>query len=269
MRLLKLLLLLVVCAAGPAAAGPFEDARRCSTTKVTTRQRCVCGVRLPTRAMPPPSSASATCTSRQGVPQDYAAAASWYRKAADQGHADAQTNLGLMYDTGQGVPQDYAAAVSWYRKAADQGNVSAQYNLGLMYINGQGVPQDYAAAVSWYRKAADQGDADAQYNLGVMYDQAGACRRTMRRRRRGIAKPPTRAMPPPRTTSASCTSTARACRRTMCKRICGSTLRRLTSQKEDRDKAVKNRDRVAAKMTPAQIAEAQKLAREWKPKPER
>ena len=55
----------------------------------------------------------------------------------------------------------------------------------------------------------------------------------------------------------------------MRKRTCGSTSRRLTSQKENRDKAVKNRDRVAAKMTPAQIAEAQKLAREWKPKPER
>ena len=65
-----------------------------------------------------------------------------------------------MYFKGQGVPQDYAAAVSWYRKAAEQGNASAQYNLGVMYDNGQGVPQDYAAAVSWYRKAADQGDAE-------------------------------------------------------------------------------------------------------------
>ena len=63
-----------------------------------------------------------TCTSNgQGVPQDYAEAVKWYRKAADQGYAAAQTNLGLMYAHGQGVPQDYVEAVKWYRKAADQG----------------------------------------------------------------------------------------------------------------------------------------------------
>ena len=64
------------------------------------------------------------------------------RPLADQGDAPAQHNLGLMYDQGRGVPQDYAAAVSWYRKAADQGDAIAQYNLGLMYDQGRGVPQD-------------------------------------------------------------------------------------------------------------------------------
>ena len=88
------------------------------------------------------------------MPQDYAAAVSWYRKAADQGNADAQYNLGVMYDQGQGVPQDYAAAVSWFRKAADQGYAHAQFNLGLMYDEGQGVPQDYAQAHMWFNLAA-------------------------------------------------------------------------------------------------------------------
>ena len=104
-----------------------------------------------------------------GLTQDCAQAASWYRKAADQGDADAQYNLGLLYVNGQGVPQDYAQAVSWFRKAADQGDADAQFNLGLRYANGQGVPQDYAQAASWYRKAADQGHASAQLNLGVLY----------------------------------------------------------------------------------------------------
>ncbi|MDD4887874.1 MAG: tetratricopeptide repeat protein, partial [Thiomonas sp.] len=104
----------------------------------------------------------------QGVPQDYAQAASWYRKAADQGYARAQYNLGVLYDNGQGVPQDYAQAASWYRKAADQGDARAQCNLGVLYDNGQGVPQDYAQAASWFRKAADQGDADAQHNLQLL-----------------------------------------------------------------------------------------------------
>ncbi len=131
-----------------------------------------------------------------GVPQDYAEALKWYRKAADQGNARAQTILGFVYDTGQGVPQDYAEAVKWYRNAADQGNAFAQSNLGLMYGNGQGVPQDYVQAHKWYNLA---------------------------------------------------------------------TARFLASQTEERDAAVKNRDRVAARLTPAQIAEAQRLAGEWKP----
>ncbi len=61
-----------------------------------------------------------------------------------------------MYHTGQGVQQDYAEAAKWYRKAAVQGVAAAQYNLGLMYTNGHGVTQDYAEAVKWYRKAAAQ-----------------------------------------------------------------------------------------------------------------
>ena len=107
----------------------------------------------------------------QGVPQNYARAVKWYRKAAKKEYAKAQNNLGVMYDNGQGVPQDYAKAVQWYRKAAKQGNVKAQHNLGVIYGKGQGVPRDYAEAVQWYRKAAKQGYANAQFNLGVMYQK--------------------------------------------------------------------------------------------------
>ena len=56
-----------------------------------------------------------------------------------------------------------------YRQAAERGEAWAQYNLGLMYDNGDGVPEDDTEAVKWYRKAAEQGLANAQYNLGVMY----------------------------------------------------------------------------------------------------
>ncbi|MBE4724310.1 sel1 repeat family protein, partial [Acinetobacter baumannii] len=68
-----------------------------------------------------------------------------------------------------GVAQSYAKAAEWYSKAADQGLAEAQYNLGGMYDKGQGVAQSYAKAAEWYSKAADQGLAEAQYNLGVMY----------------------------------------------------------------------------------------------------
>ena len=67
--------------------------------------------------------------------------------------------------------QDYAEALRWFRKAAEQGNADAPNNLGAMYYNGYGVRQDYAEAVKWYRQAADQGNADAQNNLGAMYSQ--------------------------------------------------------------------------------------------------
>ncbi len=106
----------------------------------------------------------------QGVPQDYKEALKWYRKAAEQGNALAQNNLGVMYYFGQGVPQNYKEAEKWCRKAAEQGDAKAQSVLGVMYYNGQGVPQDYKEALKWYRKAAEQGNALAQNNLGVMYD---------------------------------------------------------------------------------------------------
>ena len=74
-----------------------------------------------------------------------------------------------MYEAGRGVAQDYEAAVKWYTLAAKQGLADAQYNLGLMYENGRGAPQDHKAAVKWYRLAAERGLADAQGNLGVSY----------------------------------------------------------------------------------------------------
>ena len=100
-----------------------------------------------------------------------------------------------MYRTGLGVRQDYAEAVKWYRKAAEQGDADAQNSLGVMYRKGRGVAQDYVRAYAWYDLAASN-------------------------------FPPGKGF----------------------------------------DKAVKNRDSVAKKMTPAQISEAEKLAREWRPK---
>jgi len=99
---------------------------------------------------------------------DYVEAVKSYRKAAEQGSADAQNNLGVMYNNAWGVTQDYAEAVKWYRKAAEQGLASAQNNLGVMYNNAWGVTKDDAEAVKWFRKAAEQGNADARKTLRVM-----------------------------------------------------------------------------------------------------
>ena len=104
-----------------------------------------------------------------GVTKDYAEAVKWYRKAAEQGFARAQCNLGVCYEFANGVTKNFAEAVKWYRKAAEQGFARAQYNLGVCYDQGNGVTKDYAEAVKWYRKAAEQGYADAQFNLGLCY----------------------------------------------------------------------------------------------------
>jgi len=79
----------------------------------------------------------------EGVPQDYAEAAKWYRKAAEQGHDEAQYKLGSMYDRGEGVTQDFAEAIKWYRRSAEQGNSNSQFHLGLEYYLGTKIPTNY------------------------------------------------------------------------------------------------------------------------------
>ena len=86
----------------------------------------------------------------QGVPQDEAKAARWYRKAADQGDAYAQLLLGIEYLRGLGVPKDYAEAIRWFRKAADQGDPKARFIIGTIYRKGWGVPRSYLEAGRWF-----------------------------------------------------------------------------------------------------------------------
>ena len=88
---------------------------------------------------------------------------------AEQGVAEAQFNLGVMYFNGDGVTQDFETALKWYSLAAEQGNAGAQYSLGYMYVDGLGVTQDYRTALKWFSLAAEQGNAGAQYSLGLMY----------------------------------------------------------------------------------------------------
>jgi hypothetical protein len=97
----------------------------------------------------------------QGVPKDYKTAVKWYRLAAEQGLADAQTNLGFMYSKGRGVTQNKKTAVKWFRLAAEQGYADAQYNLGAMYYAGDGVKKDNIYAHMWWNILASSGDKEA------------------------------------------------------------------------------------------------------------
>lgn len=107
---------------------------------------------------------------------DDAEAAKWYRKAADQGHTDAQYSLGNMsyrFFMQFERMEDFAESIKWCRKAADRGHADAQYSLGLMCE----ADADYAEAAKWHRKAADQGNAEAQYRIGRMYVEGLGVRR--------------------------------------------------------------------------------------------
>ena len=92
---------------------------------------------------------------------DYKAAYDEWLPLAELGDAEAQYNLGVMYDQGASVCQDLGKAANWYRKAAEQGFMDAQTNLGIMYYRGEGVPGDHTEAAKWFQLAADKGDAEA------------------------------------------------------------------------------------------------------------
>jgi hypothetical protein len=110
----------------------------------------------------------------QGVEPDYAEAAIWYRRAADQGMAEAQYNLGVMYQDGLGVEQSDAEAARYYQLSAEQGFADAQVNLGLMHAEGRGVPQDLSEAQRLWQLAAAQGHANAQAILDRLQNSIGS-----------------------------------------------------------------------------------------------
>ena len=95
------------------------------------------------------------------VTKDYKKALSWFKKAAEQGHSEAQNNYGLMYYHAYGVNQDNKKAFSWIMKSAEQDYDQAQFMIGSMYYKGEGVTEDKKEAVSWIRKAYLQGNGDA------------------------------------------------------------------------------------------------------------
>ncbi len=128
---------------------------------------------------------------------------------------------------------DYATALRLWRLLAEQGYAPAQNKLGFMHNKGRGVPQDFATAVKWLRLAAEQGHARAQYNLGFSYENGGGVPQDFVQAHMWFSLAASR-FPPG----------------------------------EDRDRATQGRDTLAFFMTPAQIAEAQKLALEWKPRGE-
>jgi len=100
---------------------------------------------------------------------DYATALKELTPLAEQGNADAQVLLGLMYLRGLGVLKDPALALMWYKAAADQRDAEGQSHLGSMYFMGLGVAKDTNEALKLWKLSADQGNGGAQVSLGLAY----------------------------------------------------------------------------------------------------
>ena len=128
---------------------------------------------------------------------------------------------------------DYSTVMPLLQPLAHQGDANAQLVMGFMYANGLGIPPNNAEAVHWYRRAAKQGHASAQNELGLMYEFG-----------RGVLQDYVAAH--------------------KWYNLAGA--RHSASEQQERDRAFSNRERVATKMTAAQTAEAQRLAREWQPR---
>ncbi len=105
----------------------------------------------------------------KGVSEDWSEGAKWFSKAAEQGNADAQYNLGYVYINGRGLAQDSNKAIVWFKKAAERGHMASQFTLAMMYCGIGDVPKDYNEAVKWFKRAAEQGCITAQLNLAVIY----------------------------------------------------------------------------------------------------
>jgi TPR repeat protein len=161
-----------------------------------------------------------------GVPQNHRDAMKWYRKAADKGNAEAQIQVAGMYDRGEGVPKSVIDSANWLRKAAEQGHTLAQTLLSMKYTVGQGVPQDHEQAFKWMREAALRGFPPAQHNIGGMYAEG-----------RGVQQDYVEAYK-------------------------WAIVSGPGQKTEVHTQAV---NYLTTKMTPSQIAEATRLANEWRP----
>lgn len=104
----------------------------------------------------------------RGIGRDRAKSVVWYRKAADQGEAEAMLRLARAYgrDAGQGIERDYNEAADWCRKAVAKGNARAMGELGVFFLRGHGVERDRAKARAWFEKGAAKGDAFSTFQLG-------------------------------------------------------------------------------------------------------
>ncbi|MCE2891669.1 MAG: tetratricopeptide repeat protein [Alphaproteobacteria bacterium] len=166
----------------------------------------------------------------RGVRQDWVRATALYRMAAEEGVVEAQHDLGVAYLEGTGIPKDPVAAVTWFHMAAESGYAPSHYRLGVAYASGTGVAQDYKMAAFFYSLAANQRYREAQFMLSLLYAKG-----------EGVPQSLVTAL-----------------------KWIDLSLAGVEPTSIDFEEARNLRDLIAKQMTPAQIAEAERLAGEWK-----
>ena len=163
----------------------------------------------------------------KGPDQNFKQAAKWYQRSASKGFAQAQYRLGTLYERGLGVKTDEARAKEWYARAAEQGNVKAMHNLAVLSANGKTGSPDYGLAARWFTQAAESGLADSQFNLAVLYENGLGVPADMHQSYKWLS---------------------------------------LAARRGDKE-AVRRRDIMKGKLTAGEIAEAEKLADGFRPRP--
>jgi uncharacterized protein len=271
----------------PVNAGPFEDAEAAVSVGDYVTALRLLGTLLDQDNTYAERLLGIMYIKGRGVPQDYALGMRWMRIAADKGLADAQNEVGILYQRGWGVERNEAEALKWFRLAADQGLLVAQNNLADSYALGFGVAQDFGEALKWYRLAADQGSSYAENVIGIAYehglyfaqDYAEAFRWYRRAANKIYERPGNTWIHSPQYNIGAMYASGRGTTQDYVQALMWFTLAAAAGDTRppgplgiklvDTSKytALDQRDRLKAMMTGAQIAEAEKLATEWRPHP--
>lgn len=228
--------------------------------------------------------------------RDYTTAFKEWKESAEQGQAEAQFDLGVLYAQGRGVRRDLTVAEQWYRKAAEQGNAEAEFALGQMYSRGWGVPRDEAdairwfqmanspetdgpatdwaiiegygvtqdekQAVYWYEQAAQKGHAEAQFSLAHLYAAGRGVPHDEEQAVRWTRASAGRGYAPAQAALGARYARAQGMERDDKRAYFWLTIAYLHGEKS----VEKLRGEEAAKLSPEDVASGDKAAQNWKPR---
>jgi TPR repeat protein len=199
-----------------------------------------------------------------GTGQDSAKATKWHRKAAEQGLVQAQVRVAYEYMNGIGVKADPIEGARWVRRAADQGSTEAQFELGRCYAEALGVGENQIEAAKSYRKAADQNFAPAQFALGTCYFEGNGVTKDIPEGIAWTRKAAEQGYPPAENSLGMCYAKGKGVAQDYLEAYKWFNL--AASQGGEINAEAKiNLSMAERAMTPEQIAQGQKLAREFKP----
>lgn len=199
-----------------------------------------------------------------GVSRSLGKGAKWHRKAAEQGLAAAQYQLGLDYGYGEGLKMDKGEAAEWFRKAAEQNMSEAQLQIGLCCLRGNGVTANGEEAVRWFRKAAAQGSVDAEYQLGQCFFDGTGAPKDIEEGVKWIRHAAERGLPAAQCTLAQCYEKGTGVATDPVQAYKWYALAAARDDTRATDIRV-SLAKVESQLNKEQVAEAQRLAREFKP----